>query len=56
MIKEKITELETKSLESGTLVVFATTLIGSVLGIVKNILLASRFGASIYLDIDVAAF
>ena len=56
MIKEKITELETKSLESGTLVVFATTLIGSVLGIVKNILLASRFGASIYLDIYFAAF
>ena len=56
MIKEKITELETKSLESGALVVFATTLIGSILGIVKNILLASQFGASIYLDIYFAAF
>jgi len=56
MIKEKITELETKSLESGALVVFATTLIGSILGIVKNILLASQFGASIFLDIYFAAF
>src|SRR3989337_3434429 len=44
------------SIEKGALVISGAAVIGSILGILKNTLLAARFGASRDLDIYFAAF
>ena len=44
------------SIEKGALTVALVTIVGSLLGVLKNTLLASKFGASRDLDIYFAAF
>ncbi|OIO50071.1 MAG: murein biosynthesis integral membrane protein MurJ [Candidatus Brennerbacteria bacterium CG11_big_fil_rev_8_21_14_0_20_43_10] len=53
---ERFARFERKSLETGAFIVGGATIVGSFLGILKNSLLASRFGASASLDVYFAAF
>ncbi len=55
-LRERLALFEQKSLETGALIVGGATVIGSLLGVLKNVLLASRFGASAELDVYFAAF
>jgi putative peptidoglycan lipid II flippase len=54
--RERFSQFEKKSLESGVAVVAGATIVGSLMGVLKNALLASRFGASGSLDVYFAAF
>jgi putative peptidoglycan lipid II flippase len=53
---ERFSRFEKRSLESGAAVVAGATVVGSLMGVLKNTLLASRFGASGALDVYFAAF
>jgi len=56
MILKKLFNHESKTIESGALVVAITGVIGGMLGVLRNALLASHFGASPELDAYFAAF
>lgn len=55
-LRERLALFERKPLEAGALAAGGATIIGSLLEIFKNALLASRFGASAELDVYFAAF
>ena len=55
-LHERLALFGQKSLETGGLVAGGATIVGSLLGVLKNMLLASRFGAGAELDVYFAAF
>ena len=55
-LRERLAFFEQKPLETGALIAGGASIAGSLLEILKNMLLASRFGASAELDVYFAAF